>query len=172
MFGSSNGSTPPPSGNRPKASSVARIESNLTHILVSASGAIDGVAVFLNAQPVLHGELESVTINIVAPQNETDKGTLTGVVSRYQTGPNGERTQRASSLFPGTVEVIAKNKRIVVTCQQDGQFDGLWLGLGLNADGTSTDLSGVQSLRVTVTPDVVDARLVWADGSGEEDLLL
>ena len=137
---------------------------------IPARGA-DGVNVFVNAQPILHGELESVSINIVAPQSESDRGTLTGVVSRYQTGADGQRSQQAVSLFPGTVEVVAKKRRIIITCQQEGQFDGLWLGLGLNSDGTSTELTGVQSLQITITPDLADARLVWADGSGEEDLL-
>ena len=172
MFGSNgnnNTNGVSPSG-RPKAASIARIENNYTHVLVSGTGS-DGVAVFLNAQPVQHGELESLSINIVAPLDENDRGVVTGVVSRYQTGPDGARVQRGASLFPGTVEIVVKNRRIVVTCQNEGQFDGLWLGIGLNADGTSTDLSGVQSLRITVTPDVCDARLEWADGSGTEDLL-
>ena len=177
MFGSSNGNgngnngSGPAPGNRPKAASVARIENNVTHVLVSGASGPDAIAVFINAQPVHAGELDSVSINIVAPQNDTDPGTVTAVVSRYQTDATGARVQKGVSLFPGTIEVIIKNRRLVITCQNEGQFDGLWLGLGLNADGTSTDLSGVQSLRVTLTPDVRDARLEWADGSGTEDLL-
>ncbi len=172
MFGNNNGSAPAPGGNRPAASSVARIENNLTHVLVSGNGGPDNVSVFINAQPVLHGALESVSVNIVAPQSDSDKGTLTGVVSRYQGGADGaQRTQGSTSLFPGTVEIIAKNRRIVITCTQDGQFDGLWLGVGMNADGTSTQLEGVRSLRVTVTPDLVDARLGWLDRDDDEDLL-
>ena len=173
MFGgnstSTNGQTP---GNgRPPAAQVAQIQGSLTHVLVGADPAGDGVHVFVNAAPLPAGELESLSVNIVAPTSDSDSGTLTGVIVRYQTGADGARTQRSVSLFPGTVEIIGRGRRIVVTCQQEGQFDGLWLGLGLNADGTSTELSGVQSLRVTVTPTLLDARLAWADGSGEEDLL-
>ena len=173
MFGnsSSNGNAgTAPGGNRPPAAEVARIEGNLTHILVSSDSA-DGVQVFLNGKPVPAGEIESLSVNIVAPGDGNASGTITGIISRYQTAADGTRSQRGASLFPGTIEVIARGRRIVVTCAREGSFDGLWLGLGMQIDGTSSELNGVQSLRVVVSSGIVDAKLVWGDGSGDEDLL-
>jgi hypothetical protein len=93
---------------------------------------------------------------------------LTGILSRYE-GP--ERSQRSTPLFPGTIELIARGRRIVVTCREPGSFDGVWLGLGLREDGTSTELTGVRSLTIVVSPNLLDAKLVWAEDGIEEDLL-
>ena len=164
----SNGATPNP--NRPAASDVARIENTLTHVIVSSESS-DGIAVFLNGQPVPTGSVESLSIEIIAPTDADPNGTVAAILSRYQTGPEGARTQHGTSLFPGTVELIARGRRIVVTCVEEGSFDGLWLGLGLRADGTSSELSGVQSLRLAVSPGLVDARLVWNEDGTTEDLL-
>ena len=169
MFGSSNGT--PAASNRPAAASVARLESNLTQIIVSGPSS-DGLHVFLNGQPVMTGEVESLTVEIIAPDQNGQNGSVTAVLSRYQASPTGgAREQRTASLFPGTVEVIAQGRRLVVTCTEDGSFDGLWLGLGLRADGTSSELTGVQSLRLAVTPNLIDAKLTWNEDGATEDLL-
>ena len=169
MFGNSNG-TPPPASNRPPASEVARIEGALTHIIVSSPSS-DGLHVFVNGQPIPTGEVESLTLEIIAPDTNNQNGSVSAVLSRYITGPDGVRGEKPTSLFPGTVEVTARGRRLVVTCVQEGSFDGLWLGLGLRADGTSSELSGVSSLRLAVAPGLLDAKLVWSDDGTTEDLL-
>jgi len=169
MFGIANG-TPPPAANRPPASEVARVEGSLTHVIVSGP-ASDGLHVFLNGQPVPMGEVESLTLEIIAPDPEGRSGSVSAVLSRYQTEPDGTRGQKAVPLFPGTVEVMARGRRLVVTCLQENSFDGLWLGLGLRADGTSSELSGVGSLRLAAAPGLLDAKLVWSEDGVTEDLL-
>ena len=169
MFGSNN-STPAPAQNRPSAADVARMESNLIQVIVSGQSSV-GLAVFLNGQPVPTGDVESLTIEIIAPDANNQAGSVTAVLSRYTVGPSGSRDQRSATLFPGTVEVIARGRRLVVTCMADGSFEGLWLGLGLRADGTSSELTGVQSLRLAVTPNLIDAKLTWSEDGTTEDLL-
>jgi len=169
MFGSNNGA-PAPASNRPLASEVARLESNFTQVIVSGQSSV-GLAVFLNGQPIPTGDVESLTIEIIAPDANNRSGSVAAVLSRYTTGPSGGRDQRPATLFPGTVEVIARGRRLVVTCLEDGSFDGLWLGLGLRADGTSSELTGVQSLRLAVTPNLIDAKLTWSEDGTTEDLL-
>ena len=169
MFGSKNG-TPAAPSNRPTAESVARLESALTQVIISSRSS-DGLHVFLSGQPVQTGDVESLSIEIIAPDANGQNGSVAAVLSRYQTGPTGTREQRGTSLFPGTVEVIAQGRRLVVTCMEDGSFDGLWLGLGLRADGTSSELTGVQSLRLAVAPGLVDAKLTWSEDGTTEDLL-
>lgn len=168
MFGTNNKPTQP---TRPAAAEVAKIAGTLTHVLV-VNNAVDGINIFVNAEPVLTGSLESLSIEIIAPKDDRDAGTLAAILSRYETDASGARTQRAVALFPGTVEVVTPRRRLVVTCQQPGAFDGLWLGLGMAADGTSTELTGVQSLRVVVTPGLLDAKLTWSEDNTTEDILL
>jgi len=157
--------------NRPSAAAVASIDTNLTHVLLSLDS-IDGVQVFFNSQPVPTGSLESVGIDIVAPTDSDRTGNLTGILSRYagQNAAGATGAQTATSLFPGTVEIVARGRRIVVSCREAGSFDGLWLGLGLREDGTSTELTGVRSLSIVVTPSLLSAKLVWDDDGAEEDL--
>ena len=169
MFGSSNGA-PAPAPNRPAAGEVARLESNLAQVIVSGPSS-DGLHVFLNGASVATGDVDSLTLEIIAPDANGQNGSVSAVLSRYQTGASGSREARAVSLFPGTVEVIARGRRLVVTCMADGSFDGLWLGLGLRADGTSSELTGVGSLRLAVTSGLVDAKLTWSEDGTTEDLL-
>ena len=159
-----------PAPNRPLAADVAKIDSTLTQIIASPDAA-EGVQIFVNAHPLPAGELESLSVTITAPGESGSGGGITGIISRYQTGPDGAKTQRSGSLFPGTVELITRGRRVVVTCQEEGSFDGLWLGLGMRGDGTTTELSGVRELRIVVTPTLLDARLVWAEDGAEEDIL-
>ena len=169
MFGQSN-NTPAAPSNLPAASEVARLGSSLTQVIVSGPSSAD-LFVFLNGTPVPTGEVESLSVEIIAPDAGGQNGSVAAVLSRYRTGLTGSRDQQAVSLFPGTVELIARNRRIVITCEQDGSFDGLWLGLGLRADGTSSELTGVQSLRLAAAPGLVDAKLIWSDTGATEDLL-
>ena len=168
MFGHSNGT--PAASNLPAAADVARLQSSLTQIVVSGPSSAD-LFVFLNGQPVPTGEVESLTVEIIAPDAGNPSGSVTAILSRYVTGIKGTRDQHGTSLFPGTVELIARGRRIVVTCEQDGSFDGLWLGLGLRPDGTSSELTGVQSLRLTLAPGLLDAKLIWSDTNAADDLL-
>jgi hypothetical protein len=175
MFGLDNHTVAAGQGgnNRPSAIGVARIDTNLTHVLLSPD-TVEGLAVFFNSRPIPTGSLESVGIEIVAPTDANPQGALTAILSRYagETGSTGNRPQTSQPLFPGTVEIVARGRRIVVSCREAGSFDGLWLGLGLREDGTSTELTGVRSLRIVVTPTIVDARLVWDEDGSEEDLLV
>ncbi len=167
MFGNTNGAAAP-APTRPAASEVARVEGTLTQVLVSGDGS-DGLHVFLNGQPVPTGDVESLTVEIVAP-DDSGHGTVAAVLSRYETGPNG-RTQCGVSLLPGTIEIIARGRRVVVTGLSEGSFDGLWLGLGLRVDGTSSELTGVGSLRLAAAPGLLDAKLIWSEDGTTEDLL-
>ena len=69
------------------------------------------------------------------------------------------------------MEIVARGRRLVITGMAEGSFDGLWLGLGLRADGTSSELTGVGSLRLAVTPGLLDAKLIWCEDGTTEDLL-
>ena len=169
MFGSStNGAVP--HSNRPSAADVARIGTNLTQVIVSSDSS-EGLLIIVNGQPLPEGAVESLSIEIVAPDDTNNAGNISAILSRYQTGPDGRRTQTASSLFPGTVDLIGRGRRILVSCPQEGSFDGLWLGLGLRADGTSSELTGVQTLRLAVAPGLLDAKLTWSEDGSIEDLL-
>jgi hypothetical protein len=169
MFGGPTNNTVPPAAGRDSAAAVARIQGSLIHAFVSGPGP-DGLSVYVNGQPLLTGQIDSLSVEIIAPDDASD-GRLTGILSRYETGGDGTRTTRAMSLFPGTVEVIAKGRRIAVTCADEGSFDGLILRLGMDESGVGLEAQGVKSLRLLVSPGLMDARLVWIEGGREEDLL-
>ena len=168
MFGNQNGQTPRTA--RQPGSEVALMLSPLTHVFVSGGSSVD-INVFLNGDPVQAGDVESMTISVVAPTAADPRGEITAVLSRYKTSASGTREQYGVSLFPGTVEIVARGRRLVVTCQTANSFEGLWLGLGLREDGTSSELTGVQSLRLAVSPGLLDAKLVWSEDGSTEDLL-
>lgn len=153
--------------NRPAAAQVALLDTHLTHVLISGDSIAD-LHVFVDGAPILTGSIESLSLDIVAPSDELPDGRLTAILSRYETAPDGSRRQSGLPLFPGTVEIVGKGKRISVSCPEAGSFEGLWLGLGLRPDGTADEATGVQSLRILLAPGVAaDARLGWSDGSEE-----
>ncbi len=170
MFGSNTNGASAPAPNRPPAGNVARLESRLTQVVVSGPSSAD-LYLFLDGKPVPTGEVESLSIEIVAPDANGRGGIVSAVLSRYQSGAGGERTQRPFALFPGTVEITARGRRLVVTCLAVDSFEGLWLGLGLRTDGTNSELSGVGSLRLALAPGLLDARLTWSEDGTTEDLL-
>jgi hypothetical protein len=171
MFGGPRRSTTPPPGNstRPQAGDAARISGNLTHVFVNGQSS-DGLMIYFNGQPLMTGQLDSLSVEIVAP-GERDNGTLTAILSYYETGANGTRTNKSFSLFPGTVELIADGKRLSITCAEEGVFDGLFLRFGTDNNGVGMEANGVQSLRLLITPELRDVRLVWIE-DGREDILL
>ena len=150
--------------NRPAASDAAKIVNHLTQVILTSDG-VDGLNVFYDGSLILPGQIDSVAVNIVAPEGK-DVGTLTAQLSWKEGGEH-----KMASLFPGTVDLVGRGKRILVTSStDDGGFDGLWLSLGLTEDGTSHELSGVKSLRILLSPGLTDAKLAWIDG-GEESIL-
>jgi hypothetical protein len=142
--------------NRPAAAALARIASPLTQVIVTGE-AIDDLNVFFHGKLILPGQVESLSLNI-----DGEKGQVTAQLSWKE---NGEH--RGASLFPGTVDIVAREKRLSVTSAVDGSLDGLWVSLGLAEDGTSTELTGVASLRVLLTPGLLDTKLIWSDGRDE-----
>ena len=165
---SSNGVSP--SSTRPKVCDVAKIEGNLTQVIAGEDPS--DTSVFLNGRLLKSGDLESLTVEIVAPDEKNGQGTITALLSSYQAAADGARAARANSLFPGTVDVIAGGRRVVVTCMQAGSFDGLWLGVGTKADGSLVELEGVETFRLAITPGFIDARVTWCDNNVTEDIFI
>ena len=144
--------------NRPAAADVAGLDTNLTWVIYESESA-DGLSVFFNGQTVMTGSIESLSVDI-----DTEKGTIAAVLSRK----DATGKQSPTSLFPGTVEILAKGKRLSLSALEAGNFDGLYFGIGLREDGTSDQVTGVKSLRVVLAPGLASAKLVWNDDSKED----
>ena len=153
--------------NRPQAAEVARITGHLTHVFVAQGGGPDAVAVFYDGQVIPTGALDSLSVQIVAPDDKQD-GTLTGILSRYDSGPQSGTPVKTLRLFPGTVDFICKGCRVSVTCAEEGSFDGLFLRFGTDDNGVGLQADGVLSLNIVVSPGLLDARLVWAEDNRED----
>lgn len=140
--------------NRPTAAHVAALDTNLTWIAYESDSA-DGLHVLHNGQSILTGSIESISVDI-----DSEKGNVTAILVRKEGGN--------ISLFPGSVEIIAKEKRISLSALEANNLDGLYFGLGVREDGTSDQVKGVKSLRIVLTPGLASATLVWdEDGTNE-----
>ncbi|GAB4455451.1 MAG: hypothetical protein OHK0029_11600 [Armatimonadaceae bacterium] len=169
MFGGPKASTtPPPSWGRPQTSDVAKMNTHLTHVIVSNED-LDGLHVFHDGQPILTGKIENIGVEIVAPDDTSD-GNITGVLTYYDTDKDGERQVRSISLFPGTVELLAKGRRVVIHCTEANSFDGLYLSFGMAEDGMGLQAEGVKSVRIVVAPKLLDARLIWVEDNREDNI--
>jgi len=172
MFGNNNNGTQPQQPSRPKAADVARIDGTLTQIILGDDPT--DAHIFVNGTPLGAGDLDSLTVEIVAP-TDSASGTISGILSSYKAGEpaseGGGRPKQTTSLFPGTVDVVSGGRRVVVTCSQLNSFDGIWLGVGTRPDGSVTEVNGVQALRLAVTPTFIDASLTWTDTGATEPVL-
>jgi hypothetical protein len=171
MFGGPKVSVTPPAGSgRPQTSDIAKLTEHVTSV-IAANEDLDGLNVFYDGQPIMTGSLENVGVEIVAPSDENPQGTLTGVLTYYETDKEGNRKIKSLPLFPGTLELIARGRRISIHCAEEGSFEGLYLRFGTKNDGVGLQAEGVTSLRIVITPGLVDARMIWAEDGREDNIL-
>jgi hypothetical protein len=140
--------------NRPTAAQVAGLDTNLTWIAYESDSA-DGLQVLHNGKAILTGSIESISVDI-----DSEKGSITAILVRKEGG--------SISLFPGSIEIVAKEKRISLSALETNNFDGLYFGLGVREDGTSDQVQGVKSLRIVLTPGLASAKLVWSEDGTDE----
>jgi hypothetical protein len=161
-----------PSNNAPpqqSAADAARIQGRgLAHLIVTGDAPLT-YFVFLNDSVVPQEEVESLSVSIEAP-GEGGPGGVSAVLSRYVPSVSGGRNLETIPLFPCTLEVIARGRRIVITATQPDSVEGMWIDLGLKPDGTGNEVSGAQRLQIVLAESILDARLTWTDGQ-TEDLL-
>ena len=140
--------------NRPAAAQVAGLDTSLTWIAYESDSA-DGLHAFHNGESILTGSIESISVDI-----DSEKGTVAAILVRKEGGN--------INLFPGSVEIIAKGKRLSLSALEANSLDGLYFGLGVREDGTSDQVQGVKSLRVVFTPGLASAKLTWSEDGTEE----
>ncbi len=173
MFGKSNTNAPKP-GNaqspqveRAAAVEMARIAGGgLVQMIVTDTYPVQ-FYLFLNDKLVPDIDVESLSVNIVAPITQTDSMIVRATLSSYITNVAGERTLENRELFPCTLELIAMDRRIAVSCTRPDSTEGLWVNVGLRPDGDSRELQGLKEFRLLVTHDLIDARITWVDGESE-----
>ncbi len=158
------------SASRPAASDQAQIQGGgLVQIIVTSMLPMT-FYLFLNDQPVDQMDVESINIAIEAPDASGAGGSIRATLSRYVNAVTGGKTQQRTELFPSTIEVLALKRRLNVSCPNPNSFEGLYLSLGLKADGTDSELKGVQSLNVLLTEGILDAKISWVEGGQTENI--
>ena len=168
MFSRPNGNAPEPEPPRTPASETARIKGGgLVQLFVTSLEPFT-FYLFLNDHPVPQADVESLLVNIEAPGEGGAGGTARATLGLYVQTVAGQRSPQQQELFPCTLQVVALERRISVTCMKPDTFDGLWIDLGLKPDGTSSQVSGAQALKILLTDGILDARLTWTDGQTEE----
>ena len=167
MFGKStppNGE--PPAG--PTAAEVARIKGGGRVQFIVAQGEPRTFYLFLNDQFVPQDKVESFSVDIEAPDEQRGgEPTASAILSRYVETASSLRDLQTFELFPCTVEIIARGRRIAVTASERNSLDGVWIDLGFKPDGTGSEVSGAEALRIVISADLLDARLTWVDGETE-----
>lgn len=171
MFGLPSGNNDHGAQRRPPAADVARIQGGGLVQLVVANPAPMTFFLFLNGQPVPQIDVESLSISIEAPaEGSSDPPTARATLTRYVKTVSSSRSEQSEELFPCTVEIVALDRRITVTCSRVDTLDGLWISLGLKPDGNSAEVNGARSLQILLAGDILTAKLTWMD-SEVEDLL-
>lgn len=125
-------------------------------------------ALFLNEKAVPSLEVESLSIDIVVGDDSYNSPTVRATLSRYVKSVTGEISQQRTELFPCTLEVVALGRRIAITCMRPDSTDNLWVNVGLKPDGDSHELSRLQEFRFLMTQEMLDARIIYMDGSSED----
>ncbi len=170
MFGKSNGSgnkTPPITPHRSNTADLAKIQGGgLVQLIVSDTYPIE-FALFLNHKRMTDIDVDSVSIDIVAPVDVSDSVIVRATLGEYVTNVTGERVLQNRDLFPCTIEVVALDRRLCVTCTRNDSTEGLWVNVGLRPDGVSAELSGLREFRFLLTHELLDARVTWIDGESE-----
>src|SRR5690242_13532164 len=110
----------------PPASEVARIQGGGTVKVIVSSLQPMTFALFLNERAVPQVQVESVLVDIQAPAAESDAPRVRATLSQYVKAVTGERSVQSIELFPSTIEVIALGRRMVITCQEVDNLDGVW----------------------------------------------
>lgn len=164
MFGKPvSAHAPPPAPAEPSAADVARIQGGgLTQVIVTDLQPLT-FSTFLNDRAVDQMDVESLSIDIEAP-DQAGATTVRATLAWSGMTVTGQKAPQRTELFPGTVEVVALGRRISVTCVTADSLDGLWISLGLKADGTGSEVTGARVLRVLLTEGILDAKLTWVDG--------
>lgn len=152
---------------RPKASDEARIEGGgLVQVVVTNTTPM-AFFLFLNDRIVPQEDVESLSLYVAANDPAHAGPVVRATLARYVTSVTGERSVQRMELFPCTLELVALGRRISVTCTNADSLEGLWISLGLKADGTGYELNRLESFTVLLSADLLDARLVWEDGIAE-----
>jgi hypothetical protein len=173
MFGRPSGNNDHGTPQRPPAAEVARIQGGGLVQLVITSVSPMTFFLFLNDQAVPQIDVESLSITIEAPDGDGTGGAIArATLTRFVKTISSARSEQSTELFPCTVEIVALERRITLTCLQVDSLDGLWIRLGLKPDGSSAEVSGAKSLQILLTDEILSAKLTWMDGQTEELLPL
>lgn len=151
---------------RKAATEVAEIQGGgLVQVIVSSLSPLT-YYLFLTEQFVPQFDIESLNIVIEAPGDRSE-GMIRATLAKYVTGVNGGRSEQRIELFPCTLEIVAMGRRLCVICPTADSFDGLFVTMGLKANGTDSEVKGIQSLNVLITEGILDAKITWNEGDTE-----
>jgi len=125
---------------------------------------------FLNDTTIAQEDFDSLSIDIEMPTDADSSPLVRATLARYVVDVTGSRTLQRTELFPCTIEIVARGRRISLTATRADSLDGLWIDLGMRADGTGNVVNGATAMRFLLNEQILDARLTTADG-GPEDLL-
>jgi hypothetical protein len=167
MFGRQQ-SQQPQTPMRPRATDVAKIQGGgLVQLIVTNQSPLE-FFLFLNDRYVPQSDVDSLSLSIEAPNPQTPNGGVYASANIFVNAVGGGRSKQVVPLFPSTVEIVGAGRRLSITARNADSLENLWIDLGLKPDGTGSEITGVQSLRVLIGEGFMDAKLTWEDGETED----
>lgn len=153
---------------RPRATDVSRIQGGgLVQLIVTNQAPLE-FYLFLNDRYVPQSDVESLSLSIEAPNATSPNGGVYASANIFTQTVGGGRGKQVVPLFPATVEIVAAGRRLSITARNADSLENLWIDLGLKPDGTGSEITGVQALRVLIGEGFMDAKLTWEDGETED----
>ncbi len=158
----------PSSPQHARAADVSRIQGGgLVQLIITNQTPLE-FYLFLNDRYIPQSDIESLSLSIEAPGERNAQGGIYASVNALVTSVGGEKSKQVIPLFPATVEIVGAGRRISITAMNANTLDNLWIDLGLKPDGSGSEISGVQALRVLIGEGFMDAKLTWEDGETED----
>ena len=112
--------------------------------------------------------MESLSVYIAAPTDSVSRPTVRATLSRYVTNVTGRENAAANGTVSLHDPVCCLSRcRISVTAMNPDELEGVWIDLGLRANGSGSDVKGARALSILLQEGLVDAKLTWEDGVTE-----
>ncbi len=151
---------------RQPATEVAQIQGGGLVLVVVTETSPLSYCIFLNNRAVPQENVESLSVAVEV--SDAGDPVVRATLSSYVTTVAGERSLQHKELFPCTIEMIARERRLVVSCEDLNSIDTVWIALGLHPDGAGRKISGAKGLRILLTNELLDAKVTWVDGDAED----
>lgn len=124
--------------------------------------------VFLNGEYKDPACLEDLMIQLDVPDNGDFSGSIVqGQLSLKERNAAGALVSTNRDLFPGVVDIVLggggqkPGHRFLVSCANPRNIETAWIQTGLDDDGGTFNLEGINEFQILISPGIIDVKVVW-----------